>query len=102
MFRLIFNLIVDILIFPFRLFLWIIETLMTIIIFPFELVYLLLINIDNLLLNIIKSPFILVSYLYKYFTEKDYEIDDGDSDSHRYISQNIKDQVWKRDGGGNV
>ena len=102
MFRLIFQIIGKIFIFPLRLFLWIIEGLATImfkiILLPYQLIYLLIINIDNLLLNILKSPFILFSYLYEFFTEKDDEIDYEDPPS-RHISQTIKDQVWKRDGG---
>tara|TARA_X000000368_G_C22649592_1_gene544662 strand:+ start:243 stop:617 length:375 start_codon:yes stop_codon:yes gene_type:complete len=77
---------------------WIIEGLATIILLPFQLLYLLIINIDNLLLNILKSPFILFSYLYEHFTEKDDEIDYEDPPS-RHISQSIKDKVWNRDSG---
>ena len=99
MFRLIFKIIEEILLVPIRLFSWAIDIIGTIIEFPFRLAYTIIINIDNFLLIIIKSPFIIMSYIRRVFSKNDDDIIEYKSKNERYISQKIKDQVWRRDRG---
>ena len=110
MFKSIFRIVIEVIMFPFTVFfwiihipirfsLWIIEKFFTIISLPFLMVFHIINNIDDFLLTIIKSPFLFIK---NYFSKNDdiYHEDISYNEiNSRYIPQRIKDQVWNRDGG---
>ena len=110
MFKSIFRIIIEVIMFPLTVFfwiinipirftLWIIEKFFTIISLPFLMIFHIISNIDDFLLTIIKSPYLLIKNIFSKNDESYHEDISYDKINSRYIPQRIKDQVWNRDGG---